>query len=387
MSAPLVLALDAMGGDAAPKMVLKGVKIARKRYPNVHFLLFGDEARLAPLLKKKLRKVCTIRHAPDVVTGDAKPSAALRQGRKSSMWLAIQAVKNGEAAGIVSAGNTGALMAMAKLSLRTLPGIDRPAIATLLPTIAGESVMLDLGANAECGANHLVQFAVMGGVFARTLLGLAKPSVGLLNIGSEDLKGTDALRHAAAALRDERLASMNYYGFVEGDDIGKGTVDVVVSDGFTGNVALKTAEGTAKLYSQFLKDAFKSSFVAKIGYVLAKRALDRVRKRTDPRRYNGAMFLGLNGICVKSHGGTDATGFANAIGVAVNLVSDDLNSKIKTECSRLTADLINGRPEGVDRPEDSSRHDAPSAVPAGDGKNQKPLASADGDPLHPGKPA
>jgi glycerol-3-phosphate acyltransferase PlsX len=337
LSAPLVLALDAMGGDAAPKMVLKGVKIARKRFPNVHFLLFGDEARLEPLMKKKLRKVCTIRHAPDVVTGDAKPSQAVRQGRHSSMWLAIKAVKDGEAAGVVSAGNTGALMAMAKLSLRTLPGIDRPAIATLLPTIAGESVMLDLGANSECAANNLVEFAVMGEVFARSLLGLERPSVGLLNIGSEDLKGTDSLREAATILREQSLGTMDYKGFVEGDDIGKGTVDVVVTDGFTGNVALKTAEGTAKLYSQFLRDSFSSSLVAKIGYLLAKRALDRVRKRTDPRRYNGAMFLGLNGVCVKSHGGTDATGFANAIGVAVNLIANDLNSKIKEECTALYA--------------------------------------------------
>lgn len=337
MSAPLVIALDAMGGDAAPKMVLKGVKIARKRYPNVHFLLFGDEARLAPLLKKKLQKVCTIRHAPDIVTGDAKPSQALRQGRQSSMWLAIKAVKDGEAAGVVSAGNTGALMAMAKLSLRTLPGIDRPAIATLLPTIRGESVMLDLGANSECAANNLVEFAVMGEVFSRTLLGVSRPTVGLLNIGSEDLKGTDALRQASTMLREQSLGTMDYQGFVEGDDIGKGTVDVIVTDGFTGNVALKTAEGTAKLYSQFLKDAFKSSLIAKIGYLLARRALESVRKRTDPRRYNGAMFIGLNGVCVKSHGGTDALGFANAIGVAINLVSNDLNSKIKEECQRLYA--------------------------------------------------
>lgn len=324
-----------MGGDHAPKMVLKGVKIARKRYPNVHFLLFGDETRLAPLMKKKLRKVCTIRHTPDVVTGDAKPSQALRSGRNSSMWLAIKAVKDGEAAGVVSAGNTGALMAMAKLSLRTLPGIDRPAIATLLPTIRGESVMLDLGANTECDANNLVDFAVMGEVFARTLLGIPSPSVGLLNIGSEDLKGTDSLRQAAAQLRSHPIDSLNFYGFVEGDDIGKGTVDVVVTDGFTGNVALKTAEGTAKLYSQFLRSAFQSSLLAKIGFLFARRALDQVRKRTDPRRYNGAMFLGLNGICVKSHGGTDAVGFANAIGVAVDLISNDLNSRIKDECHRL----------------------------------------------------
>jgi glycerol-3-phosphate acyltransferase PlsX len=201
--------------------------------------------------------------------------------------------------------------------------------------------MLDLGANTECAANNLVEFAIMGEVFSRILLGLERPTVGLLNIGSEDLKGTDSLREAAAILREQSLGTMAYHGFVEGDDIGKGTVDVIVTDGFTGNVALKTAEGTAKLYSQFLKESFSSSLIAKIGYLLAKRALDRVRKRTDPRRYNGAMFLGLNGVCVKSHGGTDAMGFANAIGVAVNLISNDLNSKIKEECTALYAPKVN----------------------------------------------
>ncbi|MGC2854221.1 phosphate acyltransferase PlsX [Novispirillum sp. DQ9] len=335
MSAPLILALDAMGGDFAPDMVLEGVKIARKRYPNVHFLLFGDEAKIAPLLKKKQRDYCTIRHCPDVVTNDDKPSQAVRTGRNSSMWLAIKAVKEGEAAGVVSAGNTGALMAMAKLTLRTLPGIDRPAIATLLPTTRGESVMLDLGANTECAANNLVEFAVMGEVFARCLLGLQRPKVGLLNIGSEELKGTDSLRQAAVTLRESAPPTMDFHGFVEGDDIGAGTVDVVVTDGFTGNVALKTAEGTAKLYSSFLKSAFRSSLRAKLGYLLARGALDNVRKRTDPRRYNGAMFLGLNGICVKSHGGTDAVGFANAIGVAVDLIAHDLNESIKEECRHL----------------------------------------------------
>lgn len=332
MSAPLVLALDAMGGDYAPDMVLKGVKIARKRYPNVHFLLYGDEQLLEPLLTKKLRKICTICHTPDVITNDAKPSQAVRTGRKSSMWLAIQAVKNGEAAGVVSAGNTGALMAMAKLSLRTLPGIDRPAIATLLPTIRGETVMLDLGANTECAANNLVEFAVMGEVFARCLLGLARPTVALLNIGSEELKGTDSLRQASATLRTSAPETMEFTGFVEGNDIGQGVVDVVVTDGFTGNVALKTAEGTAKLYSEYLRSAFQTNLLAKIGYLLSRSALNLVKKRTDPRRYNGAMFLGLNGVCIKSHGGTDALGFANAIGVAIDLIANDLNAKIKEEC-------------------------------------------------------
>jgi len=324
-----------MGGDFAPDMVLEGVKIARVRYPNVHFLLFGNQAKIDPLLTPKQREYCTVHHTDDVITNDAKPSQAVRTGRKSSMWLAIQAVKDGAAAGIVSAGNTGALMAMAKLTLRTLPGIDRPAIATLLPTKRGESVMLDLGANTECAASNLVEFAVMGEVFARCLLGLQRPRIGLLNIGSEELKGTEALRQAAVTLRESAPPTMDFHGFVEGDDIGAGTVDVVVTDGFTGNVALKTAEGTAKLYSSFLKSAFKSSLRARLGYLLAKGALDQVRQRTDPRRYNGAMFLGLNGICVKSHGGTDAVGFANAIGVAVNLIAHDLNETIKEECRHL----------------------------------------------------
>lgn len=333
-----------MGGDHAPDMVIKGVKIARKRHPDVQFLLYGDEARIAPLLKKKLRKVCTIRHTPDVVTNEDKPSQAVRQGRNSSMWQAIKAVKNGEAAGVVSAGNTGALMAMAKLILRTLPGVDRPAIATLLPTTRGESVMLDLGANTECAANNLVEFAVMGEVFARTLLGLSRPSVGLLNIGSEELKGTEELRQASAILRENAPPTMDFRGFVEGDDIGAGAVDVVVTDGFTGNVALKTAEGTAKLYTSFLRTAFESSVLARLGYLLAKGALNNVRERTDPRRYNGAMFLGLNGVCVKSHGGTDALGFANAIGVAVDLVSNGLNAKIKDECGVLHEQSTSARP-------------------------------------------
>jgi len=333
---PLVIALDAMGGDHAPKMVLKGVKIARKRYPNVRFLLFGDEATLTPLLKKKLAKVATIRHAPDVVTGDTKPSVALRTGRQSSMWLAIKAVKEGEAAGVVSAGNTGALMAMAKIALRTLPGIDRPAIAAILPTMRGESVMLDVGANSECTAKNLVDFAIMGEVFARTLLGVPRPSVALLNIGSEELKGTNSIRDAATLLRERVSATMDFRGYCEGNDIGMGTVDVVIADGFTGNVALKTLEGTAKLFSAFLRDAISASFLAKIGYLLARPAFERVKLRADPRRYNGAMFLGLGGICVKSHGGTDAVGFANAIGVAVELISNQLNAKIRMEIEALS---------------------------------------------------
>jgi glycerol-3-phosphate acyltransferase PlsX len=332
----LVLSIDAMGGDAAPAMAVDGCELASERFPFVEFLLYGDEPRLAPLVAQTryLKSRARIVHTPEIVTGDMKPSVALRAGRKSSMRLAIDAVKDGEAAGVVSAGNTGAMMAMAKIALRMVPGIDRPAIASLFPTTRGESVMLDLGANVECDANNLVQFALMGEVFARTVLGLTQPSVGLLNVGSEEMKGHEELRLAAAQLRETHLP-IRFHGFIEGDDVPAGTVDVVVTDGFTGNIALKIAEGTAKLFGGFLRGAFSSSILSKIGYLFARSALAKVRLRTDPRRYNGAMFVGVNGIVVKSHGGTDALGFANAIGVAVDMATHGFNDKIKAELARL----------------------------------------------------
>jgi glycerol-3-phosphate acyltransferase PlsX len=338
VSAPLTIALDAMGGDQAPQMVLEGADIARKRFPRVRYIVFGDEQRIRPLLDRAdgLSGVCTVRHTPDAVASSDKPSVALRTGRRSSMRLAIDAVDAGEAVGVVSAGNTGALMAMSKIVLRTVPGIDRPAIASYFPTLRGESVMLDLGANVVCDADNLVQFAVMGEVFARTVFGVSQPSIGLLNVGSEEQKGHEEVRAAAAQLRSTDLP-IRFHGFVEGDDITAGTVDVVVTDGFTGNIALKTAEGTAKLYSEFLRGAFRSSLVARIGYLFARNALNKVRKRTDPRRYNGAVFLGLNGVVVKSHGGTDALGFANAIGVAVDMAVNDFNDRIRDEIAHLHA--------------------------------------------------
>ena len=321
-----------MGGDNAPRIVVKGANIARRRFPGVHFLFVGDEQKIAPLMKRMpmLRRSTTIHHTDQVVTNDAKPSLALRQGKDSSMRLAIDAVRDGRASGVVSAGNTGALMAMAKIVLKTLPGIDRPAIAAVFPTQRGESVMLDLGANVECDADNLMQFSVMGAVFSRSVLGLLKPSVGLLNVGTEEVKGNEAVRQAAAILRESSLP-IRFHGFVEGDDIGRGTVDVIVSDGFTGNIALKTIEGTVRLYSDFLRKAFKSSPAARLGFVLARRGLNKLRARVDPRRYNGAMFLGLNGIVVKSHGGTDAFGFANAIGVAVDMAANGYTDKIIKE--------------------------------------------------------
>ena len=332
MSDPLTIALDAMGGDNAPQIVVNGANIARRRFPDARFLLFGDERKINPLLKRlpTLQAVTTVHHTEAVVTADARPSQALRQGKNTSMQLAINAVREGVASGVVSAGNTGALMAMSKLSLRMLPGISRPAIAGLFPTQLGECVMLDLGANVDCDADNLIQFSVMGEVFARLVLGVLKPSVGLLNVGTEELKGNDAVRQAAATLRETSLP-IRFHGFVEGDDIGKGTVDVVVSDGFTGNIALKTIEGSVRLYSEYLRKAFKSSLASRLGYMLARRGLNKLRARLDPRRYNGAMFLGLNGIVVKSHGGTDAFGFANAIGVAVDMASQGFNDKIIKE--------------------------------------------------------
>lgn len=341
MAKAITLSIDAMGGDAAPAIVMDGISQARLRYPDVKYLVFGRSQEIQPYLDADptLAACCELKHADDVISGEQKVSQAIRQGRESSMWKAIAAVKAGEAHGIVSAGNTGALMGMAKLNMRTLPGIDRPAICSLFPTQTGETAMLDLGANAQCDVRNLVEFAIMGACFARALTGLDRPRVGLLNIGSEDLKGTDVLRDAAALLREADLA-MNFVGFIEGDDITLGTVDVVVTDGFTGNVSLKTAEGTAKLYTQFLKSAFKSSMMAKLGYLLIKPVLMQVMARTDPRKYNGALFVGLNGVAVKSHGGTDALGFANAIGVAIDMVDRDLNRGIGEELTHLNFDAL-----------------------------------------------
>ncbi len=335
-----MLSVDGMGGDNAPDMVVGGMDLALDRLSNVGFILFGDENRLAPLLDRapRAKAVTELRHTDEIVTNEVSAGVALRSGRNSSMRLAINAVADGESAGIISAGNTGALMAMAKFVLKTLPGIDRPAIAGYYPTQRGEGVMLDLGANVECGAENLVQFAIMGEVFARHVLGLENPSVGILNVGAEDLKGSGSVKQAAAILQETKLP-IRFYGFVEGDDIGAGTVDVVVTDGFTGNIALKTTEGTAKLFSHFLRQALTDSLFSKIGGLLASASLNTFKMRIDPRRYNGAMFLGLNGICVKSHGGTDDLGFSNAIHVAVELISNKFNDGFKHDFAQLCAEF------------------------------------------------
>lgn len=360
----LTIALDAMGGDRAPGMVLAGAEIARKRHPEVSFVLFGDSEQIERRLKKlpRLQAVSTVRHTDDVVTGDMKASVAMRQGRRSSMRLAIDCVNAGDADCVISAGNTGALMAMAKFVFKTLPGIDRPAIASFFPTLRGESVLLDLGANIDCRPEHLVQFALMGTLFAKAVLGLLTPSVGVLNVGSEALKGNDSVKEAYNRLSSMELPG-RFHGFVEGNDIPAGTVDVVVTDGFTGNIALKTAEGTAKLSAEWLRRTFRSSLSARIGYLLAYNAFNKLRKRTDPRQYNGAMFLGLRGICVKSHGGTDAKGFANAIGVAIDLVKNGFNEKVKEEVQRFLPKLEPAEPVSLETAKVVS-HRSPGAATA-----------------------
>lgn len=332
----VTISIDAMGGDHAPVMVIEGIDLALQHLSDVRFLLFGREAELAPLVGKcpRVGAVSHIRDTTDVVSSSERPSAALRAAHNSSMRRAIDAVAAGEADGVVSAGNTGALMAMAKFVLKTLPGVDRPAIASAYPTIRGRSVMLDLGANIECSAENLVQFAVMGEVFARRVLGLKQPSVALLNVGEEQLKGNQAVKKAAEVLQHSDLA-IRFHGFVEGTDIGAGTVDVIVTDGFTGNVALKTAEGTSRLYTHFLREALGSGWRTRFGAMLARPALRQMRMRMDPRNYDGAMFLGLNGVCVKSHGGTDAHGFSNAIKVAVRLIADRVNQGIRDDFSHI----------------------------------------------------
>ena len=334
MSQHLTIALDAMGGDNAPEIVIDGVVIACERFPNAQFLLFGDRRRIDPLLSKQrhISQKVVVRHTEQFVSSEEKPSVALRQGRESSMQLAINAVREGEAEAVVSAGNTGALMAMSKISLKTLSGIDRPAIVALIPTRVGESVMLDVGANVECDANNLVQFGMLGAAYARTVLGRRRPTVGLVNVGAEETKGGDSVKQAAALFRSSNLP-FEFFGFVEGDDLGAGTVDVFVVDGFTGNITLKAIEGTVRLYTEYLRQTFGSTILARLSFLLARNAFNKMRARIDPRRYNGATFLGLNGIVVKSHGGTDGFGFANAVSVAVDMVSNNINDFIMHELS------------------------------------------------------
>lgn len=325
-----------MGGDFGPEVVVPGASLALNADPSLSFVFFGDSARVNTLLARDagLAAVSTVRHTDKVIASDEKPSIALRSGRGSSMRSAIECVKEGDADCIVSAGNTGALMATAKLILKCLPGIDRPAIASVLPARTGDTVMLDLGANVECDSAALVQFAFLGAVYARNVKGIENPSVGLLNVGSEEMKGHENVRGAAAILSKIEFPG-RFIGFVEGNDIPTGKIDVVVTDGFTGNVALKVAEGVGDLTGGFLRDALRSSLLARLGALLAYGAMKKVKVRLDPRYYNGGMFLGLDGICVKSHGGMDAYGFSRAVAMAAGLASKGYNKKVAAEISRL----------------------------------------------------
>jgi glycerol-3-phosphate acyltransferase PlsX len=337
MPSKIRIALDAMGGDAGAAVVIPGAAISLDRHGDMEFLLVGDRARIEPELEKhpKLKAASKIIHTDVAVSGEEKPSQALRRGRKtSSMWLAIDAVKKGEADVVVSAGNTGALMAMSRFHLRTLKGIDRPAIAGVWPTRLGESVVLDLGAAIGGDAHHLVSLAVMGAAMASVLFNKKRPTVGLLNIGAEEIKGHEEIREASEILRARNLPELDYIGFVEGDGIGKGLADVIVTEGFSGNIALKAAEGTARQIAELLRNEIQKSWLSKLGYLFARRAFRALGDKMDPNKSNGGVFLGLNGLVVKSHGGTSAEGFAYAIDVGYEMAHYDLLNKINQMLNR-----------------------------------------------------
>ncbi|MCW2309971.1 phosphate acyltransferase PlsX [Rhodobium gokarnense] len=343
MTGSITIALDAMGGDDGPQTVISGAAIALHRRPDMRFVMFGEEAAVRPLLDAhpEVDKASTFHHCDITVRMDDKPSQALRRGRRhSSMWKAIEAVKTGEADVCVSAGNTGALMAMAKVCLHTLADIERPAIAAIWPTMRGESVVLDVGATIGADSKLLVDFAVMGGAMVRALYGIERPSVGLLNIGVEEVKGLEEVRAAGRMLREHEMKSIDYRGFVEGDDVGRGTVDVVVTEGFSGNIALKMAEGTARQIGEYLRSAMRRTWMSRLGYLLAKSAFEHLREKMDPSNSNGGIFLGLNGIVIKSHGGTDADGFASAVELGYDMVRSSLLQKIVNDLNRYhTSDV------------------------------------------------
>lgn len=332
MAQPRTLALDAMGGDHGPEVVVPGAALSLERHPALSFIFFGDEARIAPVLEAHpmLAARARIVHTTQVVSMDEKPSQALRRGKGSSMWLALEAVQKGEAHAAVSAGNTGALMAMAKLILRPMKGIERPAIAALWPTITAECIVLDVGANIGATTRQLADFALMGAAMARALFHVERPTVGLLNVGVEEIKGAEEVKEAHTLLKQADLP-LAYRGFIEGDEIGQGKVDVVVVEGFAGNIALKTAEGTARQIGQYLKDAMMRTWASRLGALLARGGFRVLKEKMDPRRVNGGTFLGLNGIAVKSHGGTDALGFASAVDLGYEMAESGLLSRLASD--------------------------------------------------------
>ncbi len=341
MSLPRI-AIDAMGGDEGVRVMIEGAALARRRHDRFKFLLVGDEIRIKDALRNhpNLRRASEILHCNDVIRGEEKPSQALRRAKTTSMGLAINAVKAGDAGAAVSGGNTGALMAMAKLALRTMPGIDRPALAALLPTLGdNDVVMLDLGANTECDSRNLVQFAIMGAAYSRIVTGRAAPRVRLLNIGTEEMKGTDTLRDAAAQLKDAAgTLALSFDGFTEADKLCRGDIDVVVSDGFSGNIALKAVEGTARFVADLLRRSFGSSLRSKFGFLISRPATEILKHHLDPNNHNGAVFLGLGGIVVKSHGSASALGVANAVHVTARLLEEDLTERITADLARVGKD-------------------------------------------------
>jgi len=347
MSLPRI-AVDAMGGDEGVRVMVHGAALARRRHDKFSFLLVGDETRIAAALDEHpgMRAASEILHCDDVVEGDEKPSRAIRRAKTTSMGLAIEAVKSGDCGAAVSAGNTGALMAMGKLALRTMPGIDRPALAGLMPTLEEDDVvMLDLGANTDCDARNLVQFAIMGAAYSRIVTGKPAPRVRLLNIGTESIKGTDDLRAASQRLQDAAGLAMQFDGFIEADKINRGEVDVVVTDGFSGNIALKAIEGSARFVTDLLKAAFTSSLRSKIGFLVSRPATELLRHHLDPNNHNGGVFLGLNGVIVKSHGSANAQGVANAVDVAARLLEDDITDRIAADLAEVGAEM-NGATKG-----------------------------------------
>ena len=334
MSQPRTIALDAMGGDFGPPVVVAGAALSLERHPGVKFLMFGKEEQIKAELESRPELAASTRivHTDLVVSMSDKPSQALRRGKGSSLWLSIDAVRNGEADVAVSAGNTGAFMAMSKLILRPMAGIERPAIAALWPTVKAECIVLDVGANIGASARQLADYALMGAAMARALFHIERPTVGLLNVGVEEIKGVEEVRQAHAWLKSTELP-LDYRGFIEGDQIGQGVVDVVVVEGFAGNIALKTAEGTARQISEYLRAAMRRTWISQLGALLASGGFRVLRNKMDPRRSNGGTFLGLNGIAVKSHGGTDALGFASAVDLAYEMVQSRLVSRLADDLS------------------------------------------------------
>ncbi len=331
-----------MGGDHGPSVTVPALDRVIERRPDLRFLVYGIDSEVRPWLAKHPRVAAASTFVPCeiAVSMSDKPSQALRHGRwKSSMWKAIEAVKTGEASVCISAGNTGALMAMSKFCLRTMASIERPAIAAIWPNIRSESVVLDVGATIGADSHQLIDFAILGAAMARALFSIEKPTVGLLNVGVEEIKGQEEVKEAGRLLREAAMPSMTYHGFVEGDDISKGTVDVVVTEGFSGNIALKTAEGTARQIGSYLRSAMKRTWRARLGYLFARPAFERLREKMDVRKSNGGVFLGLNGIVVKSHGGTDDQGFAAAVDLGYDMVRNRLIERIKADLDTFHARL------------------------------------------------